>query len=428
MFTEQSSTGRSSATTSLAATSTCPRSPRPSRPSTTSKRSRHEVDHPCPTEDGSDRLPVARPPVHRPGRRVPLRAARRGTRRGGTRGRAQLRCTRRRVRPSRRKMHLRGHDRRARPRGGFGPRAAGPHRACGGHLQRSRKRSRRTGPPRDRPGWPRRRSRRPSPARTRDLRLRRPLRVVPPTSRSERMTEHLRYDDLRADTVRQVAKLMAASAITAPKSGGQLFLQGKHLFIETVIVEDTDTRHQLAEWMRARGKERREAIWFRDADVAEAIDAVLLVGLADWYPPNYDCGACGYATCAEFLHVTSALRDDSAELEFAGPQCNLRDIDLGIAVGSAAKTAAIHSIDCRCQTRSAVAARKLGVITAEHAVALSLSMTHKAVGFDRRMPDIEFEALDLPSTGTLPVGVEGPGRWDGARNPQQPRRPFERPS
>jgi hypothetical protein len=100
------------------------------------------------------------------------------------------------------------------------------------------------------------------------------------------MTEHLRYDDLRADTVRQVAKLMAASAITAPKSGGQLFLQGKHLFIETVIVEDTDTRHQLAEWMRARGKERREAIWFRDADVAEAIDAVLLVGLADWYPPQ----------------------------------------------------------------------------------------------------------------------------------------------
>jgi hypothetical protein len=28
------------------------------------------------------------------------------------------------------------------------------------------------------------------------------------------------YDDLRADTVRQVAKLMAAAAITAPESGG----------------------------------------------------------------------------------------------------------------------------------------------------------------------------------------------------------------
>ena len=177
---------------------------------------------------------------------------------------------------------------------------------------------------------------------------------------------------------------MAAAAITAPKSGGQLFLAGKHNFIETVIVDDRDTRHDLAEWMRARGKERREAIWFRDADVAEAIDAVLFVGLADWYPPNYDCGACGYATCAEFLHATKPLRDDSAELEFAGPTCNLRDIDLGIAVGSAAKTAAIHSIDCRCQTRIAVAARKLGIIHADVAVALSLSMTAKAVGFDRK--------------------------------------------
>ncbi|HEV8295798.1 MAG TPA: DUF2148 domain-containing protein [Acidimicrobiales bacterium] len=238
------------------------------------------------------------------------------------------------------------------------------------------------------------------------------------------MSEHITYDDLRADTVRQVAKLMAASAITAPKSGGQLFLQGKHLFIETVIVEDRDTLARLAEWMRARGAERRESIWFRDAQAAEAIDAVLFVGLADWYPPNYDCGACGYATCAEFLHATKPLRDDSADLEFAGPTCNLRDIDLGIAVGSAAKTAAIHSIDCRCQTRIAVAARKLGVIQADIAVALSLSLTHKAVGFDRRMPHINFDEEAHPSTGTFPIGVEGAARHGGAKNRQQPRYPL----
>ena len=202
-----------------------------------------------------------------------------------------------------------------------------------------------------------------------------------------------------------------------------LFIQGKHLFVETVIVDDRPTLDSLSAWMRARGKERRETIWFRDADVADAIDAVLLVGLADWYPPNYDCGACGYATCAEFLHATTRpLREDSDELEFAGPQCNLRDIDLGIAVGSAAKTAAIHSIDCRCQTRIAVAARKLGIIRADIAVGLSLSLTHKAVGFDRGFPDVDFDALDLPATNTLPVGVPGASRYDGARNRQQPRR------
>ncbi len=239
------------------------------------------------------------------------------------------------------------------------------------------------------------------------------------------MVEHLDYDAIRGETVVQVAKMMAAAAITAPKSGGQMFLQGKHNFMETIIVSDKETKTALSTWMRARGAERRETIWYRDAEVADAVDAILFVGLKpDWYPPNYDCGACGYATCAEFLHATSGVRKDSAELEFAGPVCNLRDIDLGIAVGSAAKTAAIHSIDCRCQTRSAVAARKLGIITADHAVALSLSMTPKAVGFDRRFPEVDFDTIDLPSTGTLPVGVEGAARHGGIRNRQQPRQPI----
>src|SRR5437660_7929618 len=227
------------------------------------------------------------------------------------------------------------------------------------------------------------------------------------------MSEHIGYEELRAATVRQVAQLMAAAAITAPKSGGQLFLAGKPNFMETVIADAPGTRGGLAAWMRARGKERRERIWFRDAEAAEAVAAILFVGLLPgWYQPNYDCGACGYATCAEFLHYTKPLRGQSAELEFTGPVCNLRDIDLGIAVGSAAKTAAIHSVDCRCQTRVAVAARKLGLIQADHSVALSLSITHKAIGFDRAMPEADFDSLDLPPGRG---GAEGRGQQPGTQ-------------
>jgi len=220
-------------------------------------------------------------------------------------------------------------------------------------------------------------------------------------------------DEIKGDVVRTVAKLCAAAAVTAPKSGGQLFLKGKHLFIETVIVDDKETLGRLAAWMRARGRERRQEIWFRDAAMAERIDAVLFIGLKDWYPPIYDCGMCGYATCAEFMEATKSLREGSGDLEFMGPQCNLRNVDLGIAVGSAAKAASLYNVDTRCQTRIAVAARKLGIIRAEAAVALSMSVTHKNVGFDNRMPAVNFDSEDLralPPTNTLPVRTPE-GRW-----------------
>jgi uncharacterized ferredoxin-like protein len=69
----------------------------------------------------------------------------------------------------------------------------------------------------------------------------------------------------------------------------------------------------------ACGKERREGTWFGDADVAEALDAVLFVGLADRYPPKDGCGSCGYATCAEYLQETTRLRDESAGSSSASP-------------------------------------------------------------------------------------------------------------
>lgn len=220
-------------------------------------------------------------------------------------------------------------------------------------------------------------------------------------------------DDIRGETVRNVAQLCAAAAVTAPKSGGQLFTRGKPLFVETAYIDDPAKLKELAEWMRTRGTERKQEIWFRDAAVAERIDGVLLIGLKDWYPPIYDCGACGYATCAEFIEATKSLREQSEAFEFTGPQCNLRDIDLGIAVGSATKTASINNIDTRCQTRIAIAARKMGLIKADIAVALSMSLTHKNPGFDNGMPKIDFSEPipeETAGTGVLPIKTPE-GRW-----------------
>ena len=125
-------------------------------------------------------------------------------------------------------------------------------------------------------------------------------------------------DEAKGEVIRSVGRLCAAAAVTAPKSGGQLFLRGKPLFIETVLVDDHETLLRLAGWMRRRGRERRQEIWLRDAALAERLDGVLFIGLTDWYPPIYVCGACGFATCAEFTEATRQRRADSDVFEFKG--------------------------------------------------------------------------------------------------------------
>jgi uncharacterized ferredoxin-like protein len=86
-------------------------------------------------------------------------------------------------------------------------------------------------------------------------------------------------DEAKGDVIRSVGRLCAAAAVTAPKSGGQLFLRGKPLFIETVSIDDHETLLRIAGWMRRRGRERRKEIWLHDAALAERLDGVLFIGL-----------------------------------------------------------------------------------------------------------------------------------------------------
>src|SRR5437867_12121465 len=119
--------------------------------------------------------------------------------------------------------------------------------------------------------------------------------------------------EMFTEVVANVAKMCAVSAMTAPKSGGQLFLKGSKPFVETTIVHDKETLHRLAAWLRARGTKLKNAIFFRDADTAEKVDLILFIGLENWYPPMYDRGACGYGTRDDFLHATPAHHTKEAQ-------------------------------------------------------------------------------------------------------------------
>src|SRR5438034_11647257 len=102
--------------------------------------------------------------------------------------------------------------------------------------------------------------------------------------------------EMFTEVVENIAKMCAVSAMTAPKSGGQLFLKGSKPFIETTIVKDKETLHRLAEWLRARGTKLKNPIFFRDADTAEKVDLILFIGLEKWYQPVDDFGVFGVRT------------------------------------------------------------------------------------------------------------------------------------
>jgi uncharacterized ferredoxin-like protein len=175
--------------------------------------------------------------------------------------------------------------------------------------------------------------------------------------------------------VRLAASLMATAARTAPKTRG---LDS----ISTLILDGEDLE-TLAQAMEAKVGEKGGRIpsFARDAKNVRASTAVLLVGVTG-EPKNpklpLDCGACGYAGCAEFIEVKKSEGED-----YRGPLCMFQTIDLGIALGSAAKTAGALNIDNRIMYTIGAAARKLKLLDADVVLGFPLSVTGKSPYFDR---------------------------------------------
>ncbi len=169
--------------------------------------------------------------------------------------------------------------------------------------------------------------------------------------------------------------LMAASARTAPKAGGKDFLE------IVVITKDEDLK-KIAEAMKEYApKSTNEAFWLRDASNIENSQALLLVGLGKPVTAGYDCGGCGYPTCAEF---SKNRQMKEKEMGYTGPHCVMRMIDIGVALSSAAKTASLLNVDNRVQQRVGAAAKALGLIKGEVVMGIPVSITGKSIYFDRQ--------------------------------------------
>jgi uncharacterized ferredoxin-like protein len=165
-----------------------------------------------------------------------------------------------------------------------------------------------------------------------------------------------------------VAELMRASAVTAPKAAGQDYIEVK--------ICTPEERAGIAAEMLKLGQEKKAPNWDRDAKGVEKAEALVLVGILPHKGMGLNCGACGFPTCADFNKA-------SLDGEFHGPNCMLRLLDLGIALGSAVKTAQLHNVDNRIMYRAGAAAKRLGMMKSNVIMGIPLSITGKSIYFDR---------------------------------------------
>jgi len=156
-----------------------------------------------------------------------------------------------------------------------------------------------------------------------------------------------------------VAELMALAARTAPKAAGQDFVELKIITGQQLEL--------IAKEMEKYGEETGRNI--------AASDALLLLSLKQPKNIGLNCGACGQPKCSMLEGVEGP--------EFKGGICAWRLLDLGIALGSAVKTASILNADNRIMYRVGVTARKLGLIEGDIVVGVPISATGKSPYFDR---------------------------------------------
>ncbi len=161
--------------------------------------------------------------------------------------------------------------------------------------------------------------------------------------------------------------MILISARTAPKSKGLDT-------IKTAILVGEE-KDKIAEKMRSYGKKGDN--WYRDAKNIEKSVAIVLIGVEGVPIDLPNCGLCGFSTCEGLIEARKKVQDPK-------PCCAFKLMDLGIALGSGAKTASIHNIDCRIMYRPGKAAKELGFMqNIDLVIAIPLSASGKNIYFDR---------------------------------------------
>jgi len=172
-------------------------------------------------------------------------------------------------------------------------------------------------------------------------------------------------EEVRQDTILDVARMMLVAARTAPKARGR-----DNLVLAVALPSDIP---HIAEKMRSIGNRMEPGnLFHRDAENILVAGAIVMMGTRIRVQEVKICGRCGFANCSE-------------KEKHPGVPCSFNTGDLGIAMGSAVSVAMNHRIDCRIMYTVGQALIELKTLGNGVAVAfgIPLSVSAKNPFFDR---------------------------------------------
>ena len=171
--------------------------------------------------------------------------------------------------------------------------------------------------------------------------------------------------EIRNETVIEVAKLMAIAARTAPKGRGTDYM-------EIAIASGKDIK-LIAEKMKSLADETGVSSFNRDAENVLISEAILILGTKIHPMRLVKCGMCGFANCSE--------KDKNLDVP-----CVFNTGDLGIAIGSAVSVAKNHCVDNRIMYTVGQAVKELGFFNDDVKIiyGIPLSVSSKSPYFDRK--------------------------------------------
>ena len=139
----------------------------------------------------------------------------------------------------------------------------------------------------------------------------------------------------------EVTKGCAVAAAKAPTLTNSLGLR-----MEIVTGEDLDPIIDVLETFGQTSTfQMHDAVAFRSMAAKGVLPPILLLGADLCEPVLWDCGACGFATCGEYIKFIS--RNKGMGIGAYGPSCVWKVIDFGMAADYACAAAAMHRVEAR---------------------------------------------------------------------------------